>query len=90
MISIATAQELRENLGDQVVKGQTCSAWIDEAIARIERHFLKPDYEAVMEVVWPKRRNPRPLRRAATQSGPRKSSVPGSSCTKASCERISD
>jgi N-acylglucosamine 2-epimerase len=53
MISIATAQELRENLGDQVVKGQTCSAWIDEAIARIERHFLKPDYEAVMEVVGP-------------------------------------
>ncbi len=51
MIGIATAQELRENLGDVVVKGQTFTVWIDWAIERIERFFLKPEYEAVLEVV---------------------------------------
>ncbi len=71
MISIATAQELRENLGDQVVKGQTCSAWIDEAIARIERHFLKPDHEAVMEVVGPGGEILDHFDGRQTQSGPR-------------------
>jgi len=53
MIGIATAQELRVNLGDVVAKGQTCTAWIDWAIERIERLFVKPEYEAVMEVVGP-------------------------------------
>ena len=53
MIAIATAQELRENLGDAVVKGRTYTGWIDWAIDQIERHFLKPEYEALMEVVGP-------------------------------------
>lgn len=51
MIGIATAQELRENLGNVVVKGRSCTEWIDWAIERIERFFLKPEHEAVMEVV---------------------------------------
>jgi N-acylglucosamine 2-epimerase len=54
MIAIATAQELRENLGDVVVRDRTCTAWIDWSIGEIERHFLKSDYEAVLEVVGPK------------------------------------
>jgi N-acylglucosamine 2-epimerase len=53
MIAIATAQELRENLGDATVKGRTFTGWIDWAIEQIERYFLKPDYEALMEVVGP-------------------------------------
>ncbi|MFO0808247.1 MAG: AGE family epimerase/isomerase [Gemmataceae bacterium] len=53
MITIATAQELRTNVGDLEVAGQTCTAWIDFAIERIERLFLKPEYEALLEVVGP-------------------------------------
>ncbi len=53
MIAIVTAQELRANLGDVVVHGRTCADWIDECIAQIERDFLKPEHEAVMEVVGP-------------------------------------
>jgi N-acylglucosamine 2-epimerase len=51
MIGIATAQELRENLGDVLVRGRTCTGWIDWAIEQIERVFMKPECEAVMEVV---------------------------------------
>lgn len=51
MIGIATAQELRANLGDVVVKGRTCTQWIDWAIDRIERYFLKPEHQVLMEVV---------------------------------------
>ncbi len=51
MIAIATAQEIRENLGDVSANGRTCTAWIDWAIEQIERYFLKPEYEALMEVV---------------------------------------
>lgn len=51
MIGIATAQELRENLGDLAVKDRTCSGWIDWFIEQIEQHFLKPELEALMEVV---------------------------------------
>lgn len=51
MIAIATAQEIRENLEDVSANGRTCSAWIDWAIEQIERYFLKPEYEALMEVV---------------------------------------
>ena len=54
MIGIVTAQELRENLGDVTVSGRTCTEWIDHSIAAIERDFMKPDQEAVMEVVGPK------------------------------------
>jgi N-acylglucosamine 2-epimerase len=53
MIGIATAQEIRANLGDIPVSGKTCTEWIDASIAEIERDFLKPDREALMEVVAP-------------------------------------
>ena len=53
MIGIATAQELRENLGDVVVDGRSCTAWIDFAIDQIARHFVKPDLAAVLETVGP-------------------------------------
>ena len=51
MIGIATAQELRANLGDVAVAGRTCSEWIDASIAEIERDFFKPELEALMEVI---------------------------------------
>ena len=54
MIGIATAQEIRANLGDVAVSGRTCSEWIDASIAEIERDFLKPDHEALMETVGPR------------------------------------
>ena len=53
MIGIATAQELRANLGDVRVSGRSCSEWIDAWIAEIARDFLKPEHEALMEVVAP-------------------------------------
>ncbi len=53
MIGIVTAQELRANLGDIEISGKTCSEWIDASIAEIERDFLKPGHEALMEVVSP-------------------------------------
>ncbi|HEX5223249.1 MAG TPA: AGE family epimerase/isomerase, partial [Verrucomicrobiae bacterium] len=53
MIGIVTAQELRANLGDVKVSDRTCTEWIDYSIAEIERDFLKPDHEALMEVVGP-------------------------------------
>ena len=51
MIAIATAQELRENMGDATAKGRSFTGWIDWAIEQIERYFLKPECEALMEVV---------------------------------------
>lgn len=51
IIGIATAQELRLNLGDLPVKGRTSTAWIDWCIDRIERYFMKPGHEALMETV---------------------------------------
>ena len=53
MIGIATAQELRANLGDVSVAGRTCTEWIDRSIAEIERDFMKPEHAALMEVVAP-------------------------------------
>ena len=55
MITIATAQEIRANLGDIVVSGATCTSWIDRAIAEIENDFFKPalGVGALMEVVAP-------------------------------------
>ena len=53
MITIVTAQEIRRLLGDAVVRGKTCTAWIDEAIARIARHFYKPELGALLEVAGP-------------------------------------
>jgi len=51
MIGIVTAQELKANLGDVKVAGRTCTEWIDWNVAEIERDFVKPDLEVVMEVV---------------------------------------
>jgi N-acylglucosamine 2-epimerase len=53
MFSLLTAQELREQLGDVTVRGRTCTEWIDWSIGEIERDFLKPEHEALMEVVGP-------------------------------------
>jgi N-acylglucosamine 2-epimerase len=53
MIGIVTAQELRANLGDVRVSGRTCSEWIDASVAEIERDFLKPEQQALMEQVAP-------------------------------------
>lgn len=53
MIAIATAQELRANLGEISVSGRTCTEWIDWNMAEIERDFLKPDFEVLMETVGP-------------------------------------
>ncbi len=53
MIGMVTAQEIRANLGDITVSGKTCSEWISSSIAEIERDFLKPEHEALMEVVAP-------------------------------------
>ena len=53
MIAITTAQEVRAHLGDVKVHGRTCTQWIDWSIARIERYFMKPEHEALMDVVGP-------------------------------------
>ncbi len=53
MIGIATAQELRANLGDVTVSGRTCTEWIDRSIAEIERDFLKPEHRALLECIAP-------------------------------------
>jgi N-acylglucosamine 2-epimerase len=53
MIGIATAQELRANLGDVSVRGKSCTEWIDWSITEIERDFLNPEHRAVLEVVAP-------------------------------------
>jgi len=53
MIALATAQELRENLGDLVVDGRSCTQWIDWSIDRIERLFLNLDVESLLETVGP-------------------------------------
>ena len=53
MIGIATAQELRANLGDATVGGRTCTEWIDHSIVEIERDFLKPEHCALIETVAP-------------------------------------
>jgi len=49
MITIVTAQELREALGDDAgLRG-----WIERAIEEIGRLFVKPDLRCVMEAVGP-------------------------------------
>ncbi|MEI7553052.1 MAG: AGE family epimerase/isomerase [Verrucomicrobiota bacterium] len=53
MITIVTAQELRAQLGDERVGGATCTEWIDRAIGEIERDFLKPDLQVLLEVAGP-------------------------------------
>jgi len=53
IMTIATAQELRANLGDVAIseEGETCTEWIDRAVAEIERDFYKPEKRALLEVV---------------------------------------
>lgn len=51
MFCLLTAQELREQLGELTVCGRTCTEWVDWSIREIERVFLKPEHEALMEVV---------------------------------------
>ncbi|MGV3660369.1 MAG: AGE family epimerase/isomerase [Prosthecobacter sp.] len=53
MIGIATAQELRLNLGEITISGRTCSAWVDRFILEIQQFFFKPDLGALMEIVSP-------------------------------------
>lgn len=53
MIAIATAQEIRANLGDIPVAGATCTAWIDRCIADIERDFYHPEIGALLETAGP-------------------------------------
>jgi N-acylglucosamine 2-epimerase len=53
MIGIATAQELRVNLGDVKISGHTCSEWVDRFILEIQQFFFKPDLGALMEIVSP-------------------------------------
>jgi len=53
MICINTAQEVRANLGDVEVLGQSCTEWIDEAIQRIEENFYKPEYQVLLETAGP-------------------------------------
>jgi N-acylglucosamine 2-epimerase len=48
MILIATAQELRLAVDDQI-----CNEWIDRSVDEIERDFLKEDFQAALEVVGP-------------------------------------
>ena len=53
MITIATAQELRANLGEIMAGGRTCTEWIDWAIAEIAREFFKPQLGVLLEAVGP-------------------------------------
>lgn len=48
MIMMHTAQQLRENIGDE-----RCDEWIDKWIVEIERDFVKDDIRCVMEQVAP-------------------------------------
>ncbi len=49
MITIVTAQELRENLGANPI----LTGWIDRCIDEIRRWFVKPELRCVMESVGP-------------------------------------
>ncbi len=53
MMTIVVAQEIRGSLGDQVIAGRTCTAWVDHAIDTIRRLFFKPELNVLMEVVAP-------------------------------------
>lgn len=53
MIGIATAQELRANVGDVSINGRTCTEWAGHFIQEIRRLFFKPEIGVLMEVVTP-------------------------------------
>ena len=46
MILIVTAQILRQTVNDPI-----CNEWIDRSINEIERDFMKPEFQAVLETV---------------------------------------
>ncbi|KAA0231723.1 N-acylglucosamine 2-epimerase [candidate division KSB1 bacterium] len=48
MIMIVSAQVLRDAINDPLAQ-----EWIDRSIAEIERDFMKPEFEAVLETVGP-------------------------------------
>jgi len=48
MILIVTAQILREVIDDPI-----CNEWIERSIKEIERDFMHPEFEAVLETVGP-------------------------------------
>ena len=48
MIMTITAQILRQATGDPI-----CDEWIDRSIDEIERDFVKPEFQAVLEVTGP-------------------------------------
>lgn len=54
MIAIVTAQELRWCLGDETLDGRTYSEHIAASIAAIERDFLKPELQVLLETVGPR------------------------------------
>ncbi len=49
MIMIATAQVLRDTIGE----ADFCNEWIDKCIAEVERDFMKPEFKSVHETVGP-------------------------------------
>jgi N-acylglucosamine 2-epimerase len=49
MLMLSSAQILRGTIGDE-----EAGPWVDRAIAEIERDFLKPEIECVMDTVGPK------------------------------------
>lgn len=53
MIGIATAQELRANLGHVELMGRSMTEWVDRFIFDIERLFWKADLNVLMESVAP-------------------------------------
>jgi N-acylglucosamine 2-epimerase len=53
MILLVTAQDLRECVGDMVVRGHSLSDWARIACEEIVRWFCKPDLRVVMEQVGP-------------------------------------
>ena len=53
MIGIATAQELRANLGHIELHGRSATEWIDRFIYDIQRLFWKPDLGVLMETTAP-------------------------------------
>jgi N-acylglucosamine 2-epimerase len=55
MILLFMAQILRENFPSRegVGVGSLCNEWIDRSIAEVERDFMKPEFQAVLETVGP-------------------------------------
>jgi N-acylglucosamine 2-epimerase len=54
MMTLVTAQDMREDLGDVTVRGRTLTDWAAWAVGEIARDFVKPDLRAVMEAVGPR------------------------------------